>query len=430
MGLLGLCMLAGCGPAKEPETGIIYHTPESKGTELLEEDMTEMSAQEKETDNYYILVSIDTLEEKLVVLDRLKEKEYEYHFGLSTRFLDKYGDRTTVGDFKEGAAVVLGEKLVDGVLSSLQLSDQVWTYTDIVRFSYDTERSIIQIADKKYRYDSMLRIFSNGNQTSLSDIKDEDVVTVVGDGHNILSIDITTGHGTLALTNTELFEDSYLQLDNSRFLMITKDMKVDLPEGKYTMAIANDGWGSTNEITISRGETTTIDCDAIKGEGPKYAQILFAIGDVGAALYIDNEMVEDYTEPLTLKYGYHKVKVVADGKDEWSRTLYVNSPEATVEIGPIADTGANDKSSGSSQNTGGSNGNSSGSGQNTGGSNGNSSGGKQNTGEANGSKSESGGKTEHKKKSNSADSSQEKNTEDDYLKDYLTTLSEMLNSLT
>lgn len=51
----------------------------------------------------------------------------------------------------------------------------------------------------------------------------------------------------------------------------------------------------------------------------------------GAKIYVDGSEI-DYTSPVEITYGKHTLKVTADGYDTWTRTLYVNSKEATIQI--------------------------------------------------------------------------------------------------
>ena len=39
-----------------------------------------------------------------------------------------------------------------------------------------------------------------------------------------------------------------------------------------------------------------------------------------------------HLQPLQLQYGIHSIQITADGYDTWSKRLYVNSPEAQIEI--------------------------------------------------------------------------------------------------
>ena len=108
-------------------------------------------------------------------------------------------------------------------------------------------------------------------------------------------------------------------------------MSLDVPEGSYTLAVANNGWGGSTDIEVKRGETTKVNLNDLKGEGPKKSSILFEVDVQGAKIYVDGKEI-DYTSPVEITYGKHTLKVTADGYDTWTRTLYVNSKEATIQI--------------------------------------------------------------------------------------------------
>lgn len=324
--IIGLCLSA-CGNnglSRLGEQGYHYYTPDS-------ESQTEEATEVASLENLYLIVAIDTIEEKLQVYSYDNGMQYQYHYGLNTNFLDKYGNTESAANFTPGRVVWIGEVNDDGQLKELGISDQVWEYDDITRFETNPEEEQLEIADSLYSYGDEAITFSDEEQVEFSSITEDDTLSVVGIGKKILSVNITTGHGTLQLANTDLFEGSFIQLGSKIFALITKDMEMDLPEGTYQLTVANDGWGGTTEIEIVRGKTTNVDLDSIKGEGPKYGEVLFAIDVLDAVLYIDGQKV-DYSEPIRLKYGKHSLSVVTEEYDTWERTLYVNSAEATVLI--------------------------------------------------------------------------------------------------
>ena len=206
-----------------------------------------------------------------------------------------------------------------------------WEYEKIRRFSVDETKGIFTIADTRYSIQERVYVFSNGERVALTDLSNEDILTVVGSEKKILSVVVTTGHGNLALRNTELFEDSFLQLNNDIFALISDSMEMELPEGFYTLKVANDGWGGTTEIEIVRGETTEIDLDTLKGEGKKKGLVTFEINAEDVKVYIDGEKV-DHMQPVEVTYGTHLLEIKSDGYDAWKKYLFVNSAEATIEI--------------------------------------------------------------------------------------------------
>lgn len=336
MGLLFL--LCGC---TNPGAG--RPTPGYPSTSELKNSQTTLPGDEEELflsdaqevgEELFLVVSVDTDAESIRLYRYTTQREYRFFYSADTLFSDKYGNHSSVGRFTPGKVVHIGTLDVDRRLSSVQMASEVWEYDKISRFSVDEALGALTIGDTKYRYGEDSFVFSMGERITMADLKDNDVLTVVGKDKQILSVVVTTGQGMLALTNTELFEGSILQLGTGIFQVITKDMELEVPEGDYVLAVANNGWGGNCDITINRGETTVVDLDSIKGEGPKFGEIRFVIDAVDATLVIDGQIV-DYSEPVRLQYGRHSVTVSSEKYDGFSKYLYVNSEEATIAFGIV-----------------------------------------------------------------------------------------------
>ena len=252
----------------------------------------------------------------------------------------------SVSDIHQGDVVDISGADSDGKAKHIQKSDKVWTNDTVTNFSVDKDKSVLEIGSSSYRLGERTMIFSGSEVIDTDSLTAQDKLSVVGIDKDIVSISVTTGHGTLQLCNTSLFEGSFLQLGDRIFAEITKDMSLDVPEGSYTLAVANNGWGGSTDIEIKRGETIKVNLNDLKGEGPKKSSILFEVDVQGSKIYVDGKEI-DYTSPVEITYGKHTLKVTADGYDTWTRTLYVNSKEATIQI-TIND---NADSTGSSQAT-------------------------------------------------------------------------------
>jgi hypothetical protein len=319
---LTLCVACGADTAQDDNDDALYYYPASTQTE---------SDEATSSRDLFLVQSIDSTRQIIQVYRYADGLRYQYAYGLDTQFLDKYGNRVSEAQFTSGKAVYPGGVDAQGKLVTMQIADDVWEYDNVRRFSVDEDRSVFTIADTKYSYDENLLVLSDEEAVRLKDLSTSDRLTVVGRDKQILAVIVTTGHGTLQLENTALFEGSYLQLDTSVFAQITSNMKMELAEGTYTLSVANDGWGGSCTIEIRRDETTTVDLDTIKGSGPKYGTILFVIDVEGATLSIDGEEC-DFSSPMELRYGWHTMEVTASGYDDWSKYLYVNSEEATIVI--------------------------------------------------------------------------------------------------
>lgn len=320
-----------------------YYNPVQENEEKPEETDTQEGTEEQ-TDSMgglgtdaYLITGNDMQEECLILEQIASGKQYMYYYSITTQFLDKYGNRATASEFEPGRVITIGKKDVSGRLMQAQLSDAVWEYPNVTRYSVDEERGVFKIADTNYSYDADVYIHSDGDRMKFSDLTELDELRIVGVGKKILSVSVTTGHGTLKLENTKLFEGSFIQIGKKIFSEITPDMSMELPEGIYTVAVANNGYGGSTEIEIKREQELVLDLDTLKGEGPKTGNILFAVDVAGAEVRIDGEVI-DYSQAVPLQYGVHTLTVTADAYDTYSKKLFVNSQKATIVIG-LTETG-------------------------------------------------------------------------------------------
>ena len=338
--ILSMIMIAGCGQQTRPVSTAQYYNPAKETAADTEEAEGAWEKTSIGTDLYLIMEN-DMTNEQLNLKQLASGKQYLYAYSLSTDFQDKYGDSATTMDFEPGRVIHIGKKDSEGRLLQAQIADEVWEYADITKYSVDTERGIFKIADSKYSYDADLFVESNGEKIRLSDLNEKDKIRVVGIGTKILSVSVTTGQGTLELKNTSVFEGSFIQVGSKIFAEITHNMKLEVPEGNYTVTVANEGYGGSTEVSIARDETYTLDLDELKGEGPKTGSIIFYIDVEGAVLSIDGETV-DYSVPVELTYGVHQLHAEAEGYEDFDKKLFVNSAAATIDLSLTGDSSSSD----------------------------------------------------------------------------------------
>lgn len=338
--ILSMILLAGCGQQTRPVSTAQYYNP-AKETVADTEEAEGVGAETSIGTDLYLIIGNDMTNEQLNLKQLVSGKQYLYVYSLSTDFQDKYGNSATTVDFEPGRVIHIGKKDGEGRLLQAQIADEVWEYSDITKYSVDTERGIFKIADSKYSYDADLFVESNGEKIRLSDLNEKDKIRVVGIGTKILSVSVTTGQGILELRNTSVFEGSFIQVGSKIFAQITHNMKLEIPEGTYTVTVANEGYGGSTEVEIARGEVCTLDLDELKGEGPKTGSITFYIDVEGATLSIDGDTV-DYSAPVVLTYGVHELHAEADGYDDFDKKLFVNSAAANIDISLTGESTASD----------------------------------------------------------------------------------------
>lgn len=318
-------MLSGCGSnTSEPIMGT--HAP---GTPIDQD-----TGKKVKNDKPLLLIrGIDMANETITLQSLDTGDVVSYPYSLTTKFLDSRGDTSSWSNFYPGRVVTVGDKLKDDKIGTVKLSDRVWEQDNIVRYNVDTTLNMLTIGKSKYHMDADVPVFSNGETANIADVGESDVLRVVGKGKHIVSVSIITGHGMVKLVNTDLFKGTIVEIGTRIFSMITGDgMEIDVPEGKYQLSVANDdGYGGTSEIEVKRGETTVCDLNDWEGEGPKLCNIIFHVSVEGASISIDDKPVQNDTQ-LQLVYGRHSLKVKADGYEDFSKTLVVNSPTAEIAL--------------------------------------------------------------------------------------------------
>lgn len=325
------------------------------GVKAAEDAVQEDTEALEDTDNstsssLYILTGIDK-NRKIASFQQVKSaRQSEYTYDTGTRFLDKYGNTKSIDSFIPGDVAEITVSGDQQKLNSLQLSGDVWVQEDISNYTVDESIHAVTIGQTKYSYDPEMDIFSGNARVSFSSLGKADVLRAVGMDKKLISLAITKGHGYLALANTKLFEGSFICVGDKIFEEVTPNMQMEVPEGTYLVTVANDGYGGSKEVTITREQTTSLNLDELKGEGPKYCKITFDVGVEGAVLKIDGKK-KDYSNPVKVKYGIHTITVEADGYEAITEKLVVNSEEAEIEIALTSASGSDSSKSDSSSDT-------------------------------------------------------------------------------
>lgn len=315
--------LSGCG---RKDDGPVNMKGYASGVETATEEETQA-----EESSLYTVSGVDTTLSTMTFLNIDTGRYEQYSYTDGTIFKDRHGSLISAASMVPGKVVTLTLRDKDLILEKVEQSADAWEMDDIGKFSYNEEDKIFTIGDTKYSYNEELQVFSGDAAIELSAVTGQDTLRIQGIDRKVLSVSVTTGHGVIQLVNTQALEGGWLSLNHKNYYKITENMQLEVPEGTYELTVAGNGYGGSTEVAVTRNEQTSVDVDSIKGEDPKYCTLTFAVDVAGALMYIDGSQV-DYTQPLQLQYGIHSIQITADGYDTWSKRLYVNSPEAQIEI--------------------------------------------------------------------------------------------------
>jgi len=323
-----LALTAGC--AKNNQVRV---TQQRMAKPATTEEVTEEISEEPVTESsLYIITDIDLEGKTIGLMDVNSGRQRTYRYDTSTKFYDKYGDKKSIASFEKGYPVTAVANTDVAGLSRMQISDDAFIYDDVVKFKIDQTNNTISIAGDDFYYNNVLGCYCDDSRIMLSSIKNGDELRIVGLDKRILSVVVTSGHGSLKLENTSLFDGSVMCVGLEVLTEVKPGMRLELPEGKYMVTVANDGWGSSRDIIIERNKELILDLDTMKGEGPKFCKLSFDLkGIEEAKIEIDGEEI-DFSEAHDIRYGTHDLKITADGYEPVEKSLVVNSEEATIEL--------------------------------------------------------------------------------------------------
>ena len=353
--VLGIVLAISSGCGSHPNNATVTNHTGSALKGNTQEVETEETLTEEDSvvtgSELYIVENLNMTDETISLYSLSEGKQFRYNYNMTTRFLDKYGKNSVWASFTTGTVVTIGELLPSsGALSTVQKTDDVWIYEDISKYKLDASRNLITIDGSNYKITDSTKVYSDSEKILLSDIGKDDVITVVGQEKEVISIAVTTGHGYIYLTNTELFDDSMIFIGNKIVSMVYGDELIEVPEGTYKVTVANNGWGGSDEYTVVRNETTQINLDDLKGDGPSFCTLTFLVTVPDTYVYIDGQMI-DVTEPQSVQYGTHKLVVKCDGYESWNKTLVVNSESATITLALESESGTTSADTSEAENT-------------------------------------------------------------------------------
>lgn len=338
-GMLVLAVLllfaAGCAQsADQPKftTGKNTYNSAAAKEKSTEEPVEEKDDTKTSVAGLCVVMQIDTQAQMLTLKKVENGKLLEREYGSGTCFYDKYGNIMSLARMELGSVVTFRAS-EDGMLTEVCVSDQAWEKQQVKKYTIDPDKNIFTIGTSNYAIDEDTSFFSDEGVILIGDISGKDELRVWGVDRRILSVTVTTGHGQIELLGTDVFNGGYVMLSGAQkyYYEISGQMTIEVPEGTYQLTAAGNGYGGSMEVAVTRNETTTVNLDTIKGEGPKSCSLSFTVTVPDTTVILDGQTV-DLSMPVSVTYGTHTLQAAATGYSAWSRQLVVNSETANIII--------------------------------------------------------------------------------------------------
>lgn len=287
-----------------------------------------------------VLVGRNQEESTLTFLNPELGRRYTLSLDGTTRLYDKYGESVSLEQIQIGDIVDITFLKSKKHLTTMQVSSQAWTYTDVERYEINTVRSEVTLGSQTFKLTSNTQYLSDGKNIESMDLNTSDVLTFMGLGDQVLTVRVEKGHGYLRLENDENFVGGWIEVGQALIQRITEDMLVLVPEGSYQVNISHRGGGGVKSVVINRNEETVLDIGDLEVPEPQYGMVLFSMNPSSAELYIDGSPV-DPSGPISLEYGLHQLIARATGYQ--SITQYIRVAQESAGINIVLDANEEEK---------------------------------------------------------------------------------------
>ena len=256
--------------------------------------------------------------------------EYEVPYTGSTDIQDAYGKIKAASTMDMGGIydVYVDKK---GKAVKIHGNSDAWVRYDVSGITVDENSRKLSIGASNMIYESYTVVLSGEERISIAQLVDQDKLVIRGVGEKVYSVNVTAGHGYLKLTGVDALVGGYVSIGNKQLLGVTKDMLVTAPVGTHTVNVRNGNLLASKTVTIAKDETTSVDFSEVQSDPVKMGAVNFSVTPKGAVMSIDGVEV-DYSTPVSLSYGTHRVKLVANHYQEYSEIINVNSAYVTKII--------------------------------------------------------------------------------------------------
>lgn len=298
--------------------------------------------------------SVDTQNKQIKFRNHATGKGYTLNYDNTSFIYDQYGRAISAALLAEGEVVDIRFLKSTRHLTYMQISDTAWTSSNVTSFNLiANEDGVVKINGQSYKMDRSALIIDDGVLVSPESILQIDTITVKGIDKEIYSVVVNNGHGYLSLSSDTVEDTSlvgaWLELDNAVIKKVTPNMLLSVAEGEYKLHILGNGADYTEKIEVTSNHETVIDTSKIEVEKPKEGLVTFEVTPENAQVFVDGE--EKLTSvPVSIVYGYHSLKVMADGYVTQTKYLKVGTPNSVISVELEKDTTADNSSTAATTN--------------------------------------------------------------------------------
>lgn len=279
--------------------------------------------------------SVDAEKRQIRLRNHKTGKTYTLSYDNTSMMYDIRGTVLSASLLEPGQIVDVKFLKSTKLITSLNVNGDAWVIENTRDHELTRGDGTARIKGDLFKIDERTLVMAEGNLALAEDILATDTITAYGIDREIYSIVVTGGHGYVSLSSDVVEQHSlvgaWIELDNEVIHRISPNMLLSAPEGDYNLQIIGNGASYQSEINISRNQETVVDTSKVKISKPKEGMVTFEITPDTAEVFVDGEKMLNGV-PQSVKYGYHSLKVMAEGYLTQNKYLKVGTAKSVVQI--------------------------------------------------------------------------------------------------
>ncbi len=293
---------------------------------------------------------IDTVRKQIRFRNHSTGKTYTLSYDNTSMIYDARGTALSAALLEAGQIVDVTFLKSTKHITTLNVSNEAWTVENTRDHELVRGDGTARVKGEVYKIDNRTLVMADGSLALAEDVLSTDTVTVSGIGKEIYSVMVTGGHGYVSLSSDTVEDHSlvgaWIELDNEVIYKISPNMLLSAPEGDYNLQILGNGASYQQEVNISRNQETVVDTSNVNITKPKEGLVTFDIIPDTAEVFVDGEKVLTGV-PQSIKYGYHSLKIVAEGYVTQDKYLKIGTPKSVISIELEQDSASDSSGTGS-----------------------------------------------------------------------------------
>lgn len=287
-------------------------------------------AVEENADFAGVVKSVDTLNQRIVFYNTLRDSDESYGYSGGTLIYSKNDRDMSMEEIEAGDVCDVYISADGGKLVKLKESADIIEIEN-AKVSVDASQKRMTVQGVTYGYSDRIAVISEGKQIQPMELTENDEVTFRGVKGQAYSLVVTKGHGYIRPTGYKDFLGGTLTVQGEAILPVSKDMLLTVPEGTRKITMANGDLTSSAAIEVKRNRITDVNMSKYQSQLPDTARVKFIVEPSGAELYINGSLT-DYSKTVSMKYGKHSVRVILEGYNEYSGIIHIKDAAPIIRI--------------------------------------------------------------------------------------------------